>query len=117
MKRGRKSDETKDLCQSCVNKGGECLDVKIETGETGNIFKCNQYKKANINKLRWRAKVGETYYVIVIKDEKKSMKEFTHRERIEKESRFDSLYHEIGNYFKTLEECEKEIVRWHNLKK
>jgi hypothetical protein len=115
LKRGRKTDETRNLCQTCVNINTDCSNENTETGELDNIFKCDGYKKANINKLRWRANIGEEYYVIILNANGKSDKDFKPHKRVEKDSVHDSLYHEIGNYFKTIGETEKEIVRWSSL--
>jgi len=114
LKRGRKVDESRDLCPTCIKKEN-CVNITFESGEKGNVFNCSFYKKSNTNKLRWRANIGEEFYVIILKDEKKSMKDFIPYKRIEKDSRLDALHHEIGNYFKTIEETEKEIVRWNSL--
>ena len=115
-KRGRKVDETRDLCPICKLKDS-CISDNFESGKEGNVYKCENFKKELINRKRWRASVGEEYFIVKLKDEKKSMKDFVSSCRIEKGTRFDNLYHEIGNYFQTLDECEVEIVRLNSLKK
>lgn len=114
MKRGRKVDDSRDLCPSCV-KREKCVNIEFETGENGNVFSCSFHKKANTNKLKWRADIGEEFYCIILRDEKNSMKDYMQHKRVEANSRIDSLYHEVGNYFKTSEDCEIEIIRWNKL--
>lgn len=114
-KRGRKVDNTRHLCKACKKLHDNCVNENYKTGESDNVFKCDGYKKTDVNKLRWRASVGGEYYVIILRNDKASMKDFIPHKRVENETRIDSLYHEIGNYFETIGECEKEIIRWNGL--
>ena len=68
--------------------------------------------KKEQKKARWRANKGEEYFVYILKDENASMYEFKVNKRIENESRIDSLYHEIGNYFQTEQECINELKKY-----
>lgn len=117
MKRGRKIDDTRHLCKSCKKLYDDCSNENYETGESDNVFKCDGYKKSNINKGRWRGEVGEAYYVMIIEDEKNSPEKLIPKRRIENKNRVDSTYHEFGNYYKTPIDCQKRIIELQNIKK
>lgn len=102
---GIKVDITRHICTTCKKQDLTCEDKWYDQGEEGNIFRCKKYFKIKTTSLRWRADKGDEYFSYILENEAISMKKFKPNKRVEKKSRIDDLYHEVGNYFKTEEEC------------
>lgn len=100
-----KIDESRHLCTTCKKQDLTCEDKWYSQGEDGNIPRCKKYAKIKETASRWRAEEGDEYYSYIIADEKVSMKKFKSKRRVDTKSRIDDLYHEVGNYFQTEEEC------------
>lgn len=104
---GLKIDLSRNLCDNCskFSLDEECKYLEANLGEFGNVARCPNFVKINENLNRWRSKVGGEYFSYILKDENISMKQFKPNRRVENETRIDDLYYEIGNYFRTEEEC------------
>jgi len=104
-RKGIKVDITRHLCTTCKKQDLTCENKWYDQGENGNIFRCKKHTKIKETSYRWRADEGNEYFSYIIKDDKVSMKQFKPNRRIENKSYTDNLYHEVGNYFRTEEEC------------
>ena len=101
-------DLDRHLCGTCkfLNK---CDFDGFETGENDNVIRCKKYNKANANKLKQRAELGDTYYVFGYVDEKNLNFSLTPKQRVESNTRIEDLFHEIGNYFISEQKCIEAI--------
>ena len=118
-KRGESTIDTKrNLCDTCKHVFPDC-NGEIEFGDnigSNNIIRCTSYKKKPQTSVP-RLKVGQEYWVYILKDQNVSMNEFIPKKRTEEEKNAtNTLYYQIGNYFYTEEDCWKEIERVTKLK-
>lgn len=113
-------ERANEVLQWLIAQGAESASVKLLAGDTCNtIYYVNKRKQATwVNAIhselfdivelpKWRAKVGGRYYFI----------NYIGKVDFDTDLRgyADNSAYEIGNYFKTKEEAEKYIEKFHEI--